>query len=114
MTVRCNGCLDALHDTLDRALTEVIAVALHGQTVHTDSNRLFMLLIVLIVIIIAVISSQFQNTICNEIFTSTVALHNSFNQILRYIGIICQQLFSVLREAIPAARCQVLDNFFYK
>ena len=47
-------------------------------------------------------SSQFQNTICNEIFTSTVALHNSFNQILRYIGIICQQLFSVLREAIPA------------
>lgn len=36
------------------------------------------------------------------------------NQILRHIGIICQQLFSVLREAIPAARCQVLDNKFHK
>ena len=36
--------LDALHNTLNRTLTEVIAVALHGQTIHTDGHWLFLVL----------------------------------------------------------------------
>ena len=43
-----------------------------------------------------------------------ISAANCFNQVLRHIGIVCQQLLGVLGQAIPAARCQVLDNFFHK
>ena len=39
---------------------------------------------------------------------------NSFNQILRHICIVSQQLLGVFRQAVAAARCQVLDNIFHK
>ena len=110
----CSLSLDALHDTLDRTLAEVIAVALHGQTIHTDSDCLFLILIELILCIVAVVASQLQNTIGDEVLTGSVALDDSFNQILRHICIVSQQLLGVFRQAVAAARCQVLDNFFHK
>ena len=39
---------------------------------------------------------------------------NCFDQIFRHIGVVGQQLLSVFRQAVTAARCQVLDNKFHK
>ena len=110
----CTLCLDALHDTLNGTLTEVIAVALHGQTVHADGHRLLLLLIVFIVLVIAVVASQFQDAISNEVLSGSITLNNSFNQVLRHICIVSQQLLGILRQAVAAGRCQVLDNIFHK
>lgn len=57
----CSLGLNALHDTLDRTLAEVVAVTLHGQTVHTDGDCLFLVFIKLILCIVAVVTSQLQN-----------------------------------------------------
>ena len=54
------------------------------------------------------------HAICNKVFTSSIALNNSLNQILRHVCVVRQQLFGVFRQAVAAARCQVLDNFFHK
>ena len=36
------------------------------------------------------------------------------DQVLRHICIVSQQLLSIFRQAVSAARCQVLDNIFHK
>ena len=41
-------------------------------------------------------------------------IKHCFDQIFRHIGIVSQQLFGVFRQAVSAARCQVLDNIFHK
>ena len=56
---RCALGLDALHDTLNGALAEVIGIRLHGQTVNTDGHRLFLLRIVLVILVITVVVGQF-------------------------------------------------------
>ena len=40
--------------------------------------------------------------------------HYRFDQILRHIGVVGQQLLSIFGQAIATARCQVLDNIFHK
>ncbi len=39
---------------------------------------------------------------------------DSLDQVLRHICIVSQQLLSIFRQAVSAARCQVLDNIFHK
>ena len=73
--------LDALHDTLNRALAEVIAVALHRQTVNANHNFFFLALIPAIICFIS--TSNFKHPIRNKIFTSAVALNDCFNQLAR-------------------------------
>ena len=98
----CTLGLDALHNALNRALAEVIAVALHGQTVHADGYRLLLLLIVFIVLIVSIVTRQLQDTISDEFFTSSVALDNSFDQVLRHIGVVSQQLLGIFGQAVSA------------
>lgn len=83
-------CLDALHDTLNRALAKIIAVTLHGQTVNTNSDIFLLVFIKLIFCIIAVVASQFQNTVCNEVFSCSITLNDCFNQVLWNISIVSQ------------------------
>ena len=54
------------------------------------------------VLVIAVVASQLQDAVGDEVLTSSVALDNSFNQVLRHIGIVCQQLLGVLGQAVAA------------
>ena len=98
----CAFCLDPLHNSLNGALTEVIAVALHGQTIDTDGHGFLLVLIKLIFLIISIVASQLQYPVCDEIFSGTVALHNGLDQIFRHICIICQKLFGILRQTVAA------------
>ena len=56
-TAHCRPCKVPLCG-LNRALTEVIRVGLHGQTINTNSHRLFLLCVVLVILVIAIIASQ--------------------------------------------------------
>ena len=64
--------------------------------------------------IISIVARQLQNAVCNKVLTSTIRFHDCFDQIFRHIGVVGQQLLGVFRQAVTAARCQVLDNFFHK
>ena len=103
-----------LHNALNRTLPEVVRIRFHSQAVNANRDGFLLVLIELILCIISIVARQLQNAICNKVLTSTIRFHDCFNQILRHIGIVCQQLLGVLGQAIPAARCQVLDNFFHK
>lgn len=45
-------------------------------------------------------TSNLQNTVGDEVFTSSIALNNSLNQVFRYIGVVRQQLLGVFRQAV--------------
>ena len=95
---RCTLGLDTLHDTLNRTLTEVVAVALHGQSVHTNHNLFLLALIP--VIICSICTSDFQHAVGDKVFTSSVALNDCFDQIFRHICVVCQQLLSIFRQTV--------------
>mgnify|MGYP000832514801 CR=1 FL=1 len=98
----CTLCLDALHDPLNGTLAEVIAVALHRQAVYPDGHRLFLCGIIVALLTVIIVPGHAQHTVRNKILAGAVAFHDCTDQIFRYIGIICEQLFSVLGQAVPA------------
>ena len=56
-----------------------------------------------IVNIICLISTcQFQNAVCDIVFTCSVGFNDCFNQILRNICVVCKELFGVFRQTVTA------------
>ena len=94
--------LDALHDTLNRALAEVVAVALHRQAVDADRDGPFAAFVKLIFLIVAVVPGQLQHAVSDEVLAGAVGLHNGLDEIFRHIGVVCQQLLRVLGQAVAA------------
>lgn len=81
-------------------------------SINPDHNFLFLAFVPAVICLIS--ASNLQNTVGDEVLTSSITLNNSLNQVLRYIGIVSQQLLGVFRQAVAAGRCQVLDNIFHK
>ena len=81
-------------------MAEVIAVALHGQTIHTHHN--IFLFILIPAVICSIGTGNFQNTICNKVFSCPITLNNCPDQVLWHIGVICQQLFGVFWQTVSA------------
>ena len=92
--------LDALHDTLDGALTEIVGIRLHRQAV--DADHYLVLLVLRILRRVAVGSRDIQHAVRNEILPRPVRLHNRLDQILRNVLIVRQQLLRILRQAVSA------------
>ena len=76
-------CFDPLHDTLDRALAEIVGVRFHGKTIHTDSHGLFFGRVIFTVAMI--VPCQLQHPVGDEIFTGTVGIYDSLDNGFRYI-----------------------------
>ena len=83
-------------------MTEVVAVALHRQAVDADGDGLFAAFVKLIFLIVAVVPGQLQHAVGDEVLAGAVGLYNGFDEILRHIGVICQQLLGVLGQAVAA------------
>ena len=96
----CAFCFDPFHDTLNRGLTEIIGIGLHGQSVYANHDFLFHRGIIIIILAIIIISRHLQYTVCDEILPCPVRLHNGRHHILRNICIIRQQLFRILWQTI--------------
>ena len=92
--------LDAFHHALDRALAEIIRIALHGQAVHTDDDLFLLRARPTVVGLIR--SRKLQHALGNIVFPRAVALHDRLDEVLGHILVVCKQLFGVLGEAIAA------------
>ena len=95
---RCPFCFNALHDSLNRGLPEVVRVRLHRQAENANYNIVFPARIVILVSLVC--ASNFKDTVCYIILARSVTFNNSLNQILGHIGIVSQQLLGVLGQAV--------------
>ena len=66
---------DALHDTLNRGLTEVVRAGLHGQTINADHSGGLLCLAVLVVLLVAIVTGHAEHAVSNEVLTGAVGLH---------------------------------------
>lgn len=92
--------LDPLHDALDGALAEIVAVGLHRETV--DPDHAFLLAGAVVLAVLGIIAGPLEHLVGDEVLPGAVGLHNGLDKVLRHVGVVRQQLFGVLREAIAA------------
>lgn len=110
---------DTLHDTLNGGLTEVVRVRFHGQTVYANHHVVFLAGVISLVCFVC--TSNFQHTVSNIILASAIRFHNCFNEVLRNISIVSQQLLGVLGQTVStiteagvvvvACQCEVDRGF---
>lgn len=93
-------CFDSLHHSLNRALTEIIRITLHRQTVHADNALSFLTGTKIAFVVIVIISGHCQHPVGNKIFPCPIAFHNRPNQVFRHIRVVGQKLFGILGQAI--------------
>ena len=86
--------LHALHDTLDRARSEVVGVGLHRQAVNAH-DRLRLALV-------HAVPDHLQHLVGDEVFAGAVGLHDGLDQVLRHVPVVGQQLLGVLGQAVAA------------
>ena len=91
---------NALHHALDTGLTEVVRVGFHGQAV--DADHRLVLLLAAPDIVFAVGPGQLQHAIGDKILARAVTFDNGFDQVLRYVLVVGQQLLCVLGQAVAA------------
>ena len=93
-------CLNALHHTLDAALSEIVAIRLHRQAIDSDDAMSFLSGIVLPLIVVVIIPRFLQHLISDEILARTVAVDNGADKVFRHILVIGQKLFGVFGQTI--------------
>lgn len=98
----CALCLDAFHHTLNAALAEIVAIALHCQAIDSDGAGFLFLCTIIILVGIVIITSLVEHTVGNEILSGSVTFHDGLNQVLRNVSIVGEQLLGVFREAITS------------
>ena len=76
---------DALHDALNSGSAEVVAVALHGETVNADDFRFLG-----------------NDAVSYEILANGVGLYDSFDHCLGNVAIVGKQLLGVFWQAVAA------------
>ena len=95
--------LDALHDALDRRLPEVVAVALHGETVNADDDVLLAALFCRrIGLAVAVCPRDLEHAARDEVLARTVGLYDRLNEVLRHVPVVREQLLGVFGQAVSA------------
>ena len=94
--------LDAFHYTLDGALAEIIAVALHGEAVDTDDAFFLFVGVEVALAVVVIVSGLAQHLVCNKVFTCAVALYNGAHHILGHVLVVGKQLLGVLGQAVAS------------
>ena len=88
----------ALHDALNRALAEIVGVALHRQAVHAD-DAFARLLAVLVVARIVVPACLAQHGVGDIVLARAVTLDDGGHHVLRHVGVVGQELLVVFGQA---------------
>ena len=86
--------LHALHDALDGTRSEVVRIGFHRQAVDAHDR--------LLLTGIHAVPDHLQHLVSDEVLAGAVGLYNGLDEILRHIGVICQQLLGVLGQAVAA------------
>ena len=87
---------------MDAALAEIIAVGFHRQPINPNDTWMLVGGIKIAMPVVVVITCHSQHSIGNKILPRPVTLHDGFNQVLRHILVVCQQLFCVFWQAVTA------------
>ena len=80
----CPLCLNALHNALNAALTEVVGVRFHRQAIYAD-NRLMAFLLRIIFSVRFIAAGNLQHAVSDEVLTHSVAFINCFDDVFRNI-----------------------------
>ena len=95
--------LDALHNSLNGGLPEVVRVRLHGQAVNADYDIFLLALFVTGVrFAVAVCPGDFQYTICDKVLPSAVGLDDRFDEVLGHVLVVGEQLLGIFWQAVTA------------
>ena len=94
--------LDPLHNSLDAALAEVVAVRLHRQAVNPYSAALLLRRVVVSPVVVVVVARFGKNPVRYEVFPRAVALNYSLDKVLRNVSVVRQELFGVFRQTVTA------------
>ena len=95
--------LDALHDTLDGRLPEVVGICFHGQAVHTDDDVFLSALFVAGVrLAVAVSAGDFQNAVGDKVLSRAVCLDDRFDEVFGHVLIVGEQLLGIFWQAVTA------------
>ena len=82
-------------------MTEVVAIALHGETVNSNGRGL-LLSAIYVVGGIVIVTGHLEDLVGNEVLAGAVALHNGGHHVLRHVLVVGQQLLSVLGQTVAA------------
>ena len=91
---------DALHDSLNRRLPEVVRIRFHGQAINSDHARHLGDGVVLAVG--GVVAGFAEDLVGDEVFAGAVAFDDGAHHVLGHVGVVGQQLLGVLRQAVAA------------
>ena len=95
--------LDALHNTLDGGLPEVVGIRFHGQAVYADDDVFLSALFVAGVrLAVAVSAGDFQNAVGDEVLSGAVCLDDRFDEVFGHILIVSEQLLGIFWQAVTA------------
>ena len=95
--------LDALHNSLNGGLPEVVRVCLHGQAVYADDDVfLFALFVAGVRLAVAVSSGNLQNTVRDKVFSGAISLDDRLDEVLRHVLIVGEQLLGIFWQAVTA------------
>ena len=86
--------LDAFHHALDGAGTEVVRAGFHGQAIDADNGMCSARIDELIY--------PCDHLVGDEVFSRAVGVDDGLDEVLWHILIVRQELFGILRKAIPA------------
>lgn len=94
--------LDAFHDALNAALTEVVGVGLHGEAI--DANDAFLLGggVEVATIVVVVVAGFLQDLVGDEVLAGAIALYDGGHHVLRHGSIVGQKLLGVLGQTVSA------------
>ena len=95
-------CLDALHDSLDGGLTEVVGVALHGEAVDSDDALLLGASAVGVGCAVAVVACLPEHTVGYEVLAGAVALNYRADEVLRNVRVVGEKLLGILGQTVAA------------
>ena len=94
--------LDPLHNSLDAALAEVVAVRLHRQAVNPYSATLLLRRVVVAAVVVVVVARFGQDPVSDEVLTGAVAVDYRLDKVLRDICIVREKLLGVFRKAVAS------------
>ena len=94
--------LDPLHNSLDAALAEVVAVRFHGQAVNAYSATFFLRRVVISAVVVVVVARLGQDPVRDEVLAGAVAVDYRLDKVLRDVGVVRKKLLRVLRKAVAA------------
>ena len=98
MLILCASCPQAFHYTSDAGLPKVIWIYFHGQSI--DANRACHAWIagpsIAALPCAAIVTRLFKNTLRNKVHPRTIRIHDSSDDIIRYIFKVSTELLGVL------------------